>query len=310
MSAETITNTGTIFPEELVTELINKVQGHSTLAKLSGQKPMPFTGEKEVIFTMDGEAEIVAESGAKGAGDAKFATKVIKPIKFVYQHRISDEFKYAANEKRIRYLQAFADGFARKIARGFDIAAFHGVNPATGSAVTALATNNFHSLLTGESVITFDADEADENLNAAVEAVRTAEHNVNGLAMAPAFASAMGAIKNGINEYMYPEFRFGGTPASFFGMNCGVNNTVSAAPVTDSGNVITDMAVAGDFQDAFRWGYAENIPLEVIEYGDPDGTGRDLKRYNEVCLRSEAYIGWGILIPEAFAVVRKSVSAG
>ena len=309
MSATTITQTGTLFPEQLVTELINKVKGHSTLAKLSAQTPVPFTGEKEMVFTMDDEAEIVGEGGAKGAGDAKFAEKVIKPVKFVYQHRVSDEFKYAAEEKRIRYLQAFSDGFAKKIARGFDIAAIAGVNPRTKSAASFQSANSFYGLLTGGSVIAYDADTPDDNLQAAVEAIREADENVTGIAMSPAFASAMGGVQNGINEYRYPEFRFGGRPNSFFGMACDVNNTVNFAPQTVSTNVLTTMAVLGDFAGSFRWGYSEKIPLEVIEYGDPDGAGRDLKRYNEVCLRAEAYIGWAILFPEAFALVRKTAAA-
>ena len=43
--------------------------------------------------------------------------------------------------------------------------------------------------------------------------------------------------------------------------------------------------------------------MEVIEYGDPDGAG-DLKRYNQVYLRAEAYIGWAILDPSAFGIVK------
>ena len=309
MSATTITQTGTLFPEQLVTELINKVNGHSALAKLAAQSPVPFTGEKEMVFTMDDEAEIVGEGGAKSAGDAKFAEKVIKPVKFVYQHRVSDEFVNASEERKIRYLKAFADGFAKKIARGFDIAAIAGVNPRTKSAASFQSTNSFYGLLTGSSVIAYDADAPDDNLQAAVEVIRDADENVTGIAMAPAFASAMGGVQNGINEYRYPEFRFGGRPASFFGMQCDVNNTVNFAPQTVSTDELTTMAVIGDFQDSFSWGYAEQIPLEVIKYGDPDGAGRDLKRYNEVCLRAEAYIGWAILFPEAFALVRKTAAA-
>lgn len=309
MSANTITQTGTLFPEELVTELINKVTGHSSLAKLSAQTPQPFTGEKEMVFTMDDEAEIVGEGGAKGAGDAKFAEKVIKPVKFVYQHRVSDEFKHASEERRIRYLKAFSDGFAKKIARGFDIAAIAGVNPRTKAAASFQSTNSFYGMLTGGRVIAYDPDAPDENLQNAVDVLVEAEADVTGIAMAPTFASAMGNVKNGINEYMYPEFRFGGRPNTFSGMSCDTNSTVSFAPKTVSTDVLTTMAVLGDFQNSFRWGYAENIPLEVIEYGDPDGTGRDLKRYNEVCLRAEAYIGWAILFPEAFALVRKTAAA-
>ena len=43
----------------------------------------------------------------------------------------------------------------------------------------------------------------------------------------------------------------------------------------------------------------------VIPYGDPDQTGKDLKAYNQVYLRAETYIGWGILDPSAFAKIIK-----
>ena len=51
------------------------------------------------------------------------------------------------------------------------------------------------------------------------------------------------------------------------------------------------------------------MPLEIIEYGDPDGQG-DLKRKNQVVLRSEAYIGFGILDKDAFALIKTSGAQG
>ena len=48
------------------------------------------------------------------------------------------------------------------------------------------------------------------------------------------------------------------------------------------------------------------MPLEIIQFGYPDGTGRDLKAYNEICLRAEAFIGWGILDATAFARVKEA----
>ena len=82
-------------------------------------------------------------------------------------------------------------------------------------------------------------------------------------------------------------------------MQSDVNKTLS----TVASGAKKDHAIVGDFENAFKWGYAENIPLEIIEYGDPDGAGRDLKRYREVCLRTEVYVGWGILDEESFARV-------
>ena len=80
-------------------------------------------------------------------------------------------------------------------------------------------------------------------------------------------------------------------------MSTDINKTL----VAKGGTAKVDHAIVGDFQNMFKWGYAKNIPMEVIEYGDPDGTGRDLKAFNEVCLRAEAFIGWGILDTKSFA---------
>ncbi len=70
------------------------------------------------------------------------------------------------------------------------------------------------------------------------------------------------------------------------------------------GTAEADHAIVGDFENRFKWGYADNIPMEIIQYGDPDGAGRDLKAHNEIRLRAEAYIGWGILDEKAFARVK------
>ena len=66
----TKTTSGTLFNPELVSEMFNKVKGHSTLAKLSGASPMPFAGTDTFVFSMDGEASIVGEGAQKPAGAA------------------------------------------------------------------------------------------------------------------------------------------------------------------------------------------------------------------------------------------------
>lgn len=295
----TKTNSTTVtFPSTLVTEMFNTVAGHSALAKLSGAKPVPFAGETVFTFSMSGEVSIVGEGGDKPAGDASFASKTITPIKMVYQHRVSDEFINMADEAQLPYLQSFSDGFAKKMARGLDIAAMHGLNPADLADASFKATNSFDGLIS--NVVTYSAAAVDTNIDAAVQMVAGADREVNGIAMSPAAGSALAAIKvNGVVQY--PEYRFGQNPDTFYGMKSDVNNTVSKTG-TASGSV-TDQILVGDFENAFRWGYAKEIPLEVIEYGDPDGQG-DLKRTNEVVLRSEAFIGWGILDAASFAIVR------
>lgn len=290
---------GTQFPTELIPDLISKVQGHSTLAKLSGQTAIPFNGTEQFVFNLDGNAQIVGEGEQKKAGEATLTSKVIKPLKFVYQARVTNEFMYASDEKKINYLQAFTDGFAKKIAEAFDIAALHGLEPKGMTDASFRATNSFDGLVT--NVVNYDAGTIDDNIDAAVAMVTANGLEVNGLAMAPTAGQALAKIKvNGVVQY--PEFRFGQNPDSFYGMKSDINKTL----VVTGGTAEKDQAIVGDFQSMFKWGYAENIPLEVIQYGDPDQTGRDLKAFNEVCLRAEAFIGWGILDDKAFARIKEA----
>ena len=141
---------GTLFPEELVPELIQKTTGASALAQLSAQKPIPFNGLKEFTFSLDKEVDIVAENGAKSKGGATVTPRTIVPIKIEYGARISDEFIYASEEVRMDYLTAFSEGFARKAAKGLDLMAFHGINPRTGTASNVIGTNHFDAKVTEE----------------------------------------------------------------------------------------------------------------------------------------------------------------
>ena len=289
------TPNSTIYDPVLVTDLIDKTKGHSTLAKLSGQSPMPFNGIKEFTFTMDKEMDIVAENGAKSEGGFSMAPLTVVPIKFEYGARVSDEFVYASEEARINYLKAFNEGFAKKMGRALDIAAFLGLNPRTGTASAVVGNNCFDKAIADADAVTFDADTADENVEAAI-AKLAEDTDVNGLAVNPAFRAALAAIKKTDGNKLFPELAWGGKPAVLGGLQFDVNSTISY-------NSSDLRAVVGDFKNAFKWGIAKEIPLEVIPYGDPDNSGQDLKGHNQVYLRAEVYMGWCILDPTAFAKV-------
>lgn len=296
--ADNAMKAGTLFKPELVKELISKVQGRSVLAKLSSQTPIPFNGVEQFIFNLEGNAQIVGEGEQKQAGKAKITSKVIKPLKFVYQARITDEFKYASEEKQMNFLSAYMDGFAKKIAEAFDLAALHGLEPKTMTDASFRATNSFDGLITG-NIVNYAEDHIDDNIDAAVQQIVAKGGEVTGIALSPTAGQNLAKIKvNGVVQY--PEFRFGQNPDSFYGMKSDINKNLTVT----GGTAETDHAIVGDFQNRFKWGYAENIPMEIIEFGDPDGAGRDLKAYNEICLRAEAFIGWGILDEEAFARVK------
>ena len=289
-----VLNKGTLFPEELFPTLLNKVKGKSSLAALSNQEPIPFNGYKEFTFTFDKEVDIVAESGAKTKGGVTVEPVTVIPVKFEYGARISDEFKYASEEVKLDYLTAFAEGFAKKLARGIDLAAMHGVNPRTGSASNVVGTNHFDSKVTNK--VTMGTGTVDENVEAAIDMIAGFENDVTGMAMAPAFKSELAKLKNTNGEKLYPELACGSNPGTINGLRVDSNSTVSA-------NSNKDRAIIGDFENMFKWGIAKEIPIEIIEYGNPDNdeTLGDLKGHNQIYLRAEAYVGWGILDGNAFA---------
>lgn len=286
------TSRGSLFDPKLVSDLMSKVKGKSSLAVLSGQTPIPFNGMKEMTFSFDNEIDIVAENGAKSEGGITVEPITIVPIKFEYGARVSDEFLYATEEEQLNTLAAFNDGFAKKVAKGLDLAAMHGVNPRTGSASAVVGTNNFDSAVS--NTVNYNSSTPDDNLEDAIALVQGGDGDVTGMALATSFATAMSQVKaNGISQY--PEFKFGANPGSLGGMPLDVNRTVQTGSV--------DRAIVGDFVNAFKWGYSKEIPMEIIQYGDPDNSGSDLKGHNQIYIRAEVYLGWGILAPEYFARV-------
>lgn len=284
---------GNYFDPALVSDLINKVQGKSSLVALSGQTPIPFNGQKEFTFTMDNEIDIVAENGAKSHGGISINPITIIPIKVEYGARVSDEFLYAADDEKINIIKAFNDGYAKKIAKGLDLMAMHGVNPRTGVASAVIGANHFDAAVTQK--VTYTSANPDANIEAAVALVQGAGGAVTGTAMSTVFSSALAAMRTGgdTNIRLFPELAWGANPGSINGLKTDINGTVSAGG--------KDLAILGDFANMFKWGYAKQIPFEVIKYGDPDNSGKDLKGYNQVYLRSETYLGWGIMDASNFA---------
>lgn len=275
----------TMFKPETIKEIFSKVKGHSTIAKLAKNIPVAFSGNDIFTFSLDGEAAIVGEGENKPAGEATIATVAVVPIKVVYQHRVTDEFLRASDEKALKLLEDFTDGFSKKIGRAIDIMSFHGVNPADLQASSKIGTNHLDTVTS----VTYVDGKPEEALTDAVALI--GDNDVTGYALSKAFGTALGRYKeNGVSQY--PEFKMGGNPGKLVGTACDINSTVT------KGND-NAMGYVGDFENAFRWGYADNIPMEVIQYGDPDGQG-DLKRRNMVLLRAEAWIGWAILDKSAF----------
>lgn len=299
MSVLSLTNGGTyMFPETVEKELFNKTKGHSSLAKLSAQEPLPFNGKDIFVFDMSDDISVVGENEAKPEGSAAFGPKKMVPIKVVFQMRTSDEFMTASDEYQLNVLGAFTEGFGKKLGSGMDIMAFHGLNPKTKAKATSTIGSNYIDSIAASNLVSYTAATADECLEDCIGKVTENEYEVTGIAISPDCRTDISKIKaNG--QRVYPDFAFGAAPAIVGGAVLDVNATVAAHETSGT----ADKIIAGDFANCFRWGIAKNIPIEVIQFGDPDGQG-DLKRYNQICLRGEAFIGWAFMDADAFAIAQ------
>lgn len=288
----------TLFPAQLATEIFSKVTGHSSLAKLSAAEPIPFNGKDFFTFDFSNKVSIVGEGAAKPAGDAAVTAVPVRPVKVVYQGRVNDEFMYAAEEARIEILRQWAEDMPKQMGYALDVMAMHGVNPATGSSSDIIGNNHFDYAIPSANkvILGHDSSAIDANIEEAIGKVEDAELAVTGIVMAPAARAAMAQLTQNSGERKYQDFAFGAFPANLGNGKLDVNATVSA-------NSSKDRVIVGDFAKAFKWGFAKNLPIEVIEYGNPDGGTYDLKQANQVLLRTEAYIGWAILNPASFAKV-------
>ena len=211
---------GNLFEPELVGDLINKVKGKSSIAILSGQEPIPFNGMKEFTFDFENEIDVVAENGKKSHGGLKVEPQTIVPIKVEYGARVSDEFLYAAEEEKLNILKNFNEGFAKKLAKGIDLMAFHGIIPRTGTASAVIGENHFDAKVT--QTVDYNAEDPDANVESAIALIQGADGDVTGMAMDNVFASALSKLKvNGVR--VFPELAWGGNPGSLRGLKTDIN---------------------------------------------------------------------------------------
>lgn len=287
---------GTLFTPELTSKMYSLVKGKSSLAKLANQQPIAFNGERVFTFNFDKEVDLLDENGAKSNGGATVAAKNIVPLKIEYGTRISKEFLYANESVQLDVMSEFADGFAKKVARGIDLMAFHGINPRTKAESTLIGDNCFDKAVTQSVSIPKNGTDGNAAVESAIALVQSSEYDVSGIAMAPALRSMLAAQTKTDGSELFPELGWGNAPGTIRGLAVDVNSTVSF-------NSSADRAIVGDFQSYFRWGYARDVQIEIIQYGNPDNdsTLGDLAGHNQVYLRGETLVGWAILLPEAFA---------
>lgn len=271
------------------------------IGSLTPDDPQIMVGSTDFFtFTGTPKAELVGEGANKSSMDGTPAKKTSKTYKVQLTYRFSDEVRYADEEYRLRLMEALAGNIATGVSRAIDLVAIHGINPNTGSvagSVTDYITKSGNGHVINSTTATPEVD-----LDAAAAALQGSGYVATGIALDPVYAGKLARTKKTNGDRVFPELGLGFNVQSIAGLQAAVSNTVSATAetgvATGVGGIMADW-------NAFKWGIARNVPLHLIEYGDPDGAG-DLQRTNEIAIRAEVVFGYAILDDDAFAIIKQA----
>lgn len=300
---------GLSLPNHLAAGVWSKASSGSTLVALSGQTPMLFGTTQYMTMSARPKAQIVSEGAQKSQSQPAFAPVNAIPRKAQVTVRTNEEFKWADEDYQLGVLTEVSDAIAIALARSIDLVAYHGINPLDGKALSGSPTK---LLDTTNSVEVTASSKPDDDITAAVGLTIADGFTPNGIALDPAFSFALATQKDTAGRRLFPELGFGVQASNFLGLNASVSDTVSAPEATIAGGAYATTnpkvkAIVGDYAGAIRWGVQRNIPLELIEFGDPDNSGQDLKGYNQIALRAEVVFGIAIFSTDAFAKVIDAV---
>lgn len=306
-----LATSGLSLPKHLASGLWSKVQTTSTLAKLSGQTPMLFGTTQFMTFTTKPKGEVVAEAANKSQSQPAFSSVDAIPRKVQVTMRFNQEVQWADEDYQLGVLAALSTAGSEALSRALDLIAYHGINPLTGAALSGSPAK---ILDTGNNVEVTNLD-ADRDIDTAVGLILAdGFYSVNGIAFDPTYAYSLATIRDDDSgRKRYPELGTGQGITGFNGLNAAVSTTVSAPEAAISGGAYNSVnpnvkAVVGDFQNGIRWGVQEEMPVEVIRFGDPDGQG-DLKRANQIAIRLEVVYGLAIMDTSAFAVIKDAAAS-
>lgn len=292
-------NAKPLLPREIADGLVKNTQSLSTIAALSAREPMRFGKSDVIVFNDLPRAEFVEEGADKASTQGGFSSVTVQPHKAQVTMRFNQEVMWADEDYQLGVLNELSVAGQESLSRALDLGVYHRINPLTGNATT---WENYLGATTKRVEIK-DAD-ADDDFRSAVGLLVTGATpvNVTGAAFDPKFSWALASLKNKDGMQRYPQLGLGTGVDAFMGIKTAVGNTVSGVPEAADTKV---RAIVGDFTNGIRWGVQRELPVELIQHGDPDGQG-DLKRKNQVALRLEIVYGWYVFA-DRFAIIEDKV---
>lgn len=298
----TIKSSKLVLPRTLRDDMVEKVKARSVIASLCPQQPESFADVEHIVFTKDPAAEWVGESEPKHLSDADWKYVQSVPHKAQVTVRFSNEFEWKDEEAQGYILTKLVDKMSGAMADMVDAGPIHAANPLDRTVVTAMKPEALSYAVPVANQVASTTD-MQADLDALPDKV-IGEYELTGVAFDRVYANAMRKMRNSkTGERIYPDLGMGLNMTNWEGINAVVSANVAGNKFLPAASPSGIKAIIGNW-NLFNWGYVRQFGLQRIEYGDPDGTGRDLQRYNEVAYRMEAVLAWIIFDPAGFAILR------
>jgi len=263
-----------LLPKQVATVITKKAKNTSTIAALSPSEPQLFLDKDYMVFSGNAEAEVIAEGEQKSSYEETLSPVVGKRFKVQTTTRVTDELRFADDDARLEIISKIQADQAAALGRVLDYVVYHAFDP---KKKTTLA-----------------------------EAVND-EYDINGIAMSKTMTNELRRIRiKDTMQRLYPEIPLNLKVGSLDGIQASTSGTVNGRLITDTPTNV--LAFLGDFS-LIKWGMVRDIWSEIIEYGDPDGSGKDLKGYNQIAYRTEAIYSYAILDPKGIAVLKTAPAA-
>lgn len=282
-------------PTTVVPTIFNKVGNASTIAALSPSIPQTFTNTDYLVFNPSAEAEVVEEGAQKSAYEQTFTPVTGKRFKVVTTTRVTDELRWADEDNRLEIVSNIIADQAAAMGRALDYVVYHAVNPKTGGPLSG-----YTALTAGAQTVTATSD-AVADIDSMTDQLM--DYDITGFALSKSFASSLRKLRvPSTGMRLYPEIPLNLQVGNLDGIPAATSNTVNGKLATTHTKVL---AIMGDFS-LIKWGMVRDIYSELIEYGDPDNTGVDLKGSNQVAYRTEAVYAYAVLDAKGFSVLKSA----
>ncbi|QGJ92116.1 major capsid protein [Gordonia phage Lauer] len=288
---------GNLLPRSVAQDWWKAATAQSIIPTLSKSTPVIIGDNIVPVLTKRPSASIIGELQNKKDSELEAGAKVFRTIKAQVGLEFSME-TVLTNPAGI--LDIIGEEMSGALARQVDAAIIHKRQSSDGATLTS----GVEAITDTANVLELDptpgADPDDLLWQGYNKVVDEGGNNFTGFAVDPRLTYVLATARDADGRRLNPDINMGAQVTSYSGQPMVNSKTVGGD--VDAGTDTGIRAIGGDW-DSLRFGYAHQIGLRKIEYGDPFGNG-DLQRRNAVAYLAEVLFGWTIMDLDAFVLYR------